>query len=117
MSVMLRSVITGHGKRSGHGPLDMAALFLLCCLPLLKASVSASNLGRDGSLRLRGQSELLGAGKGSAAIHRKQYSESDAGVTVHLIISNHLDVGYTDLDIGVINLYINEFIPRAVSKI
>ena len=34
--------------------------------------------------------------------------------TVHLIQSNHLDVGYTDTARGVINLYFDTFFPRAI---
>ncbi len=32
---------------------------------------------------------------------------------VHVVHSNHLDVGYTDLDSTVINLYFREHLPRA----
>ena len=33
--------------------------------------------------------------------------------TVHLIQSNHLDVGYTDNAVNVINQYFTEYFPRA----
>tara|TARA_B110000208_G_scaffold130755_1_gene158559 strand:- start:3591 stop:4208 length:618 start_codon:yes stop_codon:yes gene_type:complete len=34
---------------------------------------------------------------------------------VHLIQSNHLDVGYTDTAVGVINEYFETFFPRAIA--
>lgn len=40
-------------------------------------------------------------------------TDEDAPV-VHVVFSNHLDVGYTDFDLNVINLYFEKHFPRAI---
>jgi hypothetical protein len=44
---------------------------------------------------------------------QQQEAEDDSPV-VHFVVSNHLDVGYTALDVAVLNQYFSEFLPRAV---
>ena len=46
--------------------------------------------------------------------HFQDHLQSTNITTVHLIQSNHLDVGYTDKAVNVMNLYFDTYFPRAI---